>query len=266
MTKAHINKGLVPLGSVLCPSSRLTICDWVATGDWSPKRYHVSHPPDRPGVSIQRAGNADGAVIDGLRPDVAYPVAGELTRGEGAKVHLCRLSITIRDGIATERVEVGAASLWYGRMVVVDAALEMHWDDDVSTDGLADVAFWGRHGTEVAAEVGAGPLTWPSERDGTFGWRDLPLAAAEQIARDLEAMRSQEKAFAVDLRPHTEQWHHLENLRHSRRRSIEIEQDGARLIMFDNDSGHHLCFIDAELDAAGQLLRVIVDLERDPFE
>ena len=35
--------------------------------------------------------------------------------------------------------------------------------------------------------------------------------------------------------------------------------------MFDNASGHHLCFIDAEFDAAGQLLRVIADLERDPF-
>ena len=153
----------------------------------------------------------------------------------------------------------------YGRMVVVDAALDLAWDDDIPTDGLADLAICGRHGAEVAAEVGAGPVASPGEGRGVFGWRDLPIAEAERIARDLEAMRSPEKAFAVDIGPHTEQWRHLEDLRRSRKRSIEIDQDGARLIRLDTDSGHHLCFIDAEFDAAGQILRVIVDLERDPF-
>lgn len=251
---------------MLCPSGRLTICDWVATGDWSPERYRVNHSPDRPRVSIQTAGNADGAVVDGLRPDVAYPVTGEFARGEGAYVHPCKLSVTIRNGCAVERVEVGATSLWYGRMVVVDAALEMHWDEDISADGLADVAFWGRHGAEVAAEVGAGPLTSPGEGRGVFGWRDLPLAEAERIARDLEARRSQGKGFVVDLRPHTEQWRHLEDLRRSRTRSVAIGEDGARLILFESDFGYHLCFIGADLDAAGQLLRIIVDLERDSLD
>ena len=265
MESVYSDKGIVSLGSVLCPSGRLTICDWVATGDWSPTRYDVSDPPDGPRVSIQTAQNADGAVVDGLRPDIAYPVAGEFTRGEGADMHLCNLSVTIRDGVAADRLEVGTASLWYGRMVVVDAALDLAWDNDISIDGLADVTFLGRHGVEVAADVGAGPVASPGEGHGVFGWRDLPVAEAARIARDLEAMRSPEKAFVVDLRPHTEQWRHLENLRLSRKRSIEIEQDGARLIMFDNASGHDLCFIDAEFDAAGQILRVIVDLDRDPF-
>ena len=192
-------------------------------------------------------------------------MSGGLIRGRRKDAILSKLFGTIRDGVAAERAEIGTASVQYGRMVVVDAALDLDWDVDVSTDGSADVAFWGRHGAEVAAEVGAGPLTSPGEDHGAFGWRGLPVAEAERIARDLEAMRSQERAFVVDLRPHTEQWRHLENLRQSRTRSSEIEQDGARLIMFDSDFGRHLCFIGADFDAAGQILRVIIDLERDPF-
>ena len=200
-----------------------------------------------------------------LQPDVAYPVSGEYRRGESRDAILSKLHVTMRDGIAAERAEIGTASVQYGRMVVVDAALDLDWDDDISADGLADVAFWGRHGAEVAAEVGAGPLTSLGEGRGVFGWRDLPVAEAERIARDLEARRSRGKGFVVDLRSHTEQWRHLEDLRRSRTRSVAIEEDGARLILFDSDFGYHLCFIGADLDAAGQLLRVIVDLEREPF-
>lgn len=265
MVRTLHDEDLVPLGTVLCPSGRLTICDWVSTGDWSPKRYHHSPTFGGPSISIQRAHNTDGALIEGLRPDVSYPVAGEIVHGGPAGDTLRRLFVTIRDGSAARRAKIGTACVHHGRMVIVDAALDLDWDDDVSTDGLADVAFWGRHGAEVAAEVGAGPLTSPGEGGGVFGWRDLPLAEAERIARDLDAMRSREKFFAVDLRPHTEHWRFLESLRQSRTRSIEIDQDGARLIMFDDESGHHLCFIDADLDAAGQILRIIVDLERDPF-
>ncbi len=217
----------VSLGSVLCPSGRLTICDWVAAGVWSPRLYHHGPMPGSPRVSIRTACNTDGAVIEGLQPDVAYPVSGEYRRGESRDAILSKLHVTMRDGIAAERAEIGTASVQYGRMVVVDAALDLDWDDDISADGLADVAFWGRHGAEVAAEVGAGPLTSPGEGRGVFGWRDLPLAEAERIARDLEARRSQGKGLVVDLRPHTEQWRHLENLRQSRTRSVAIEEDGA---------------------------------------
>lgn len=266
MADASGGEKQIPLGSVLCPSGQLTICDWVAAGEWSPKRYHHGPMPGSPRVLIRTACNTDGALIEGLRPDGAYPVSGEYRRGESRDAILSKLYVTIRDGIAAERAEIGTASVQYGRMVVVDGALDLDWDDDISIDGLADVAFWGRHGAEVAAEVGARPLTSPGEGRGVFGWRDLPLAEAERIARDLEAMRSQQKAFVVDLRPQTEQWRHLENLRQSRTRSIAIEGDRARLILFDSDVGHHLCFIGADLDAAGQLLRVIVDLEHEPLE
>ena len=50
MEDIYSAEGLVPLGSVLCPSGRLTICDWVATGDWSPKRYHHGPMPGSPRV------------------------------------------------------------------------------------------------------------------------------------------------------------------------------------------------------------------------
>lgn len=204
-------------------------------------------------------------VIDGLRPDVAYAVSGEMVRDGWRDSSLRRLSVTLREGIAAQRIAIGTASVLHGRLVAVDGALNLFWDDDASTDGLADVVFWGRHGAEVAAEVGARPILSPGE-SGTFGWRNLPLDAAVRMAGELESIRSQERMFAVDLRPHTEQWGFLEALRRSPTGSIEVEHCGSRFVMFHADFGHHLCFIDAHLDASERLLRVVVDLGRDPFE
>lgn len=266
MTDVSQSQDAAPLGTVLCPSGRLAICDWVMMGQWSPASRPFSPDTEGPSVMIQEGMNGiTAAVVDGLRPDVAYRVWGEFVRDGWLKGSLRQLSVAIREGIAAQRVAIGTASVLHGRMMAVDAVLNLYWDDDVSTDGLADVVFWGRHEAEVAVEVGAGPIL-STQESGTFGWRDLPVDVAVRRTCDLEAMRSQERMFAVDFRPHTEQWRFLERLRQSPTGSIEIEHGSSRLVMFHAHFGHHLCFIDADLDASGRLLRVTVDIERDPFE
>lgn len=51
-----------------------------------------------------------------------------------------------------------------------------------STNGLADVAYWGRHAEAVQAEFGGQPLASPGH---PRGWLDLPLAEAEAKAEAL---------------------------------------------------------------------------------
>ena len=160
----------IPLGTVLCPSGRLTLCDWVLAGDWAPDHSPLStRDPDGPRLTIRedrRIGSA--AVIDGLRPDVACPVTGEFFRDDRVRGSLRRVEVSIRDGVAAERIEIGTISVLYGRLVVADALVDLSWDADASLDGLADVTFWGRHGAEVAAAVGTSPVLSPRDH-GVFG-------------------------------------------------------------------------------------------------
>lgn len=209
--------------------------------------------------------NSAAAVIDGLRPDVAYPVTGEPIREGLGEGFLQRLSITFREGEAAVREEIGDVPVNHVRAMIVDAAIDPVWDDDVARDGLADLAFWGRHEVEVAAAFGAAPMGTPGE-PRCFGWRDRPLDDARALARRSEAERAGGKGLAVDLRPHTDLWRVLEDLRASPTGSLQVEYEGSRLLFFDSVYGYGAVAISAERDAVGRLLGVVVDLDRPPRE
>ena len=75
-------------------------------------------------------------------------------------------------------------------MVLADAhALDGFVDaDGESTDGLADVVYWGRHADDVHAEFGGERIPQYRGR-GPHGWLDLPLAEAQALGARLRAWR-----------------------------------------------------------------------------
>jgi hypothetical protein len=76
--------------------------------------------------------------------------------------------------------------------------------DGASTDGLADLAYWGRHADLAHAVFGGerlGSPGWPR------GWLDLPVAEAESIAGALEAWNAANNGgigLMVDVDEHTD--------------------------------------------------------------
>jgi len=73
-----------------------------------------------------------------------------------------------------------------------------------STNGLADVAYWGRHAEAVRAEFGGEHLGSPGS---PWGWLDLPLAEAEAKAEALNTWvktMAQGKGLMVACDEHTD--------------------------------------------------------------
>ncbi|WP_405994139.1 hypothetical protein [Streptomyces sp. NBC_00986] len=57
--------------------------------------------------------------------------------------------------------------------------------DGRSTDGLADVTYWGKYQDTVHARFGGDRIPQNEGEDGPRGWLDLPLAEAEALAERL---------------------------------------------------------------------------------
>jgi hypothetical protein len=74
---------------------------------------------------------------------------------------------------AVNEVPIGRFPVDAAQMTIADAAALAEFRFDESSDGLADVAFWGRDEREARSALGGAPIRW-----NAFGWRDLALEAA----------------------------------------------------------------------------------------
>jgi hypothetical protein len=94
-------------------------------------------------------------------------------------------------------------------MVIGDALGLEAWTglDGDSTDGLADVTYWGRHEDDAHARFGGERIFWHGV-DGPHGWLDLPLPEAAARAAELTAWRGglDGTGVAVALDPHTDHY------------------------------------------------------------
>jgi hypothetical protein len=146
--------------------------------------------------------------------------------------------------------------------MAVDVDKLAAWDDRNSRDGNADVVFWGRDAAAVAAEFGADTIRFAGETD-LFGWADLPFDDARERTETLRAVRSDDRRFAVDFRPHTHHWQVMRDVRAARTKSGVLELAGARLCMFMTTWGDGAFPVLADLDSIGRLLRVRIELGCD---
>ena len=82
-----------------------------------------------------------------------------------------------RRGARRRSTAVGTVGVDWARLAFADAQALGSWQHDSPIDGLADVAFWGRSQEDAALAHDAALLTTPGDA-GTYGWADLPVAAA----------------------------------------------------------------------------------------
>jgi hypothetical protein len=148
------------------------------------------------------------------------------------------------------------------RLIAVDVDGLAAWDDRNSQDGKADVVFWGSNAADVAAEVGASPIDFAGEAN-LFGWANLTFDDARDRAERVRSLRSDERKFAVDFRPHTHHWQVMRNVRATRTESGVLDLAGARLCMFMTTWGDGAFPIEADLDPAGQVLRIRIEVGCD---
>lgn len=109
----------------------------------------------------------------------------------------------------------------------------------VSTDGLADLAYWGKHAEAVQAVFGGERLGSPG---GARGWLDLTVGEAETKARELEVWvqeHAQGRGLMVACDEHTH-YYRLQRAGWTHPLHVGVnEVAGARVLGIEWDQGDH---------------------------
>jgi hypothetical protein len=164
-----------------------------------------------------------------------------------------RVSVECRPELPVARREpLGDAMVDRARLMVADVDALGAWVHEDALDGKADLVFWGRD-----AETAAASLSAPMLPEGVHGWLDLSVAEAAERARAVEALGVK---LAVDFRPHSHHYQLMAQVRASDTESGSINVGGARMCGFMTSWGDGLFPVVRELSAAGELVRVTVEL------
>lgn len=202
------------------------------------------------------------AVVSGTPRDKLLLVMGERMPAGPDEGRWRRVWIEMRGGEIAEVRALGDVWVDEARLLAIDVETLASWDDRNSQDGKADVVFWGRDAEAVAAETGAG-IVDISAGANIFGWLEMSIDEALRRAQHVFGMRSAERKFAVDFRPHTHQWQVMSKVRTSPSESGTVEVAGAQVAMFMTIWGDGAFPVEADLDANGQVLRLRVELGCD---
>jgi hypothetical protein len=194
-----------------------------------------------------------------LPAGIELPVIGERMPSGPNEGRWRRVTIEVRPGEAARSEQLGHVLVDEARLLASDVDALGAWDDHTPQDGLADVVFWGPLAAEVAREVGAGSVRNPGEED-LWGWLDLPLEEALERDARVRALRSEERKFGVDFRPHTQHWDLMRQVRGSRTDSGILDLDGSRVCLFMTSWGDGAFPVHADLDTGGNLLRVRMEV------
>jgi hypothetical protein len=208
------------------------------------------------GLGVVEFNRVWGVVAGGLPAERALPVVGHLLEGEFAGRF--RSIDVIVDGAATvaRTQSVMGVMVQHGQLMCVGLEPLGQFKMWEPHDGLADFIFWGRDAEVLAHELGARSLG-----DGSFGWRDLPMAAVVGVAEPLQ-QRVAHKGLkvAVDYRPHDNLERLNAQIRTSPERHGSLILDGARTCACDNRWGDGVFAVARDLDSDGRVVRVRLDV------
>jgi hypothetical protein len=144
----------------------------------------------------------------------------------------------------------------HGQLMCVDLDALGEFRMWESLDGLGDFVFWGADASDLANSVGARRLN-----DGEFGWTDLPMAEVRAGAdRTQRLIKEQGLRVAVDYRPHDNLELLNGQVRVNDTRAGTLSLRGAQACGFDNRWGDGIVTIARHLGAAGELVRVRLDV------
>jgi hypothetical protein len=172
-----------------------------------------------------------------------------------------RIRIAVSDEPVAGTRALGKIGVDCARFVFADADALNAWVHDDPVDGLADVVFWGRHETEVAAEFGATRTSTPGEDH--YGWLNLPVreAYAKAVALNGRRNTAPERMFAFDFRPHSHHWRVMADVRASEHEAGTIDVGGARVMFAMTSVGDGFFPVHVELDATGAVAAIQVTVQ-----
>ncbi|WP_394620717.1 DUF2185 domain-containing protein [Lentzea sp. JNUCC 0626] len=214
-------------------------------------RTLLADQPD--GVEVQFHG-IWAVAVRGL-PAGSLRVLGERLEGE-YDGNWRSVWVECAEGEVASSVECGHVLVDKARLLFADATALSAWNNDEPSDGLFDLAFWGRNAAEVATRVSVPPVVVGDEH----GWQDLTLEQLRTLHDELEALRSGGLRFVFDLRPHDDHFRILRGMRSTATESGTIEVGGAPMTGWFTSWGDGAFPVYRDLAADGTLLRVRVEL------
>jgi hypothetical protein len=209
------------------------------------------------GMGVVQYNNRWGVVVDKLPAGRRLPVIGRLMPDGELGGRFRSVDVVIDDCAEVVRSRtVQGVMVEHGQLLCVGleplGAFKM-WEP---ADGLADYVFWGRDAERLAAALGAARLD-----DDLYGWRDLPMDAVGRYAMLLrERVERERLVVGVDYRPHDNLEKLNAQIRTSNERSGVITLDGNVACGFDNRWGDGIFDVVLDYDAAGQVVRVRLDV------
>lgn len=207
---------LESLGYVTSRSGALVLADFGQFGAWAhdPPTAVLRAALAQGRYAFEHAG-VFGVAIPGVPTNTELPVRG-LRIDEGPFRGLWQAIFIdfVASPHAARTIEAGHIVVDAARAGFFDVDAVAAWKHDEPVDGRADVVFWGAQAEDVARRFQA-----PSLGDGNFGWEDLAVPQAHQLATQLEQLRASGSArFAYDYRPHS---HHYVMMKQVRARPTE---------------------------------------------
>ncbi len=205
----------VELGTVDAPSGALVL----AMASWVDEWQVLGDPLSVRALAM--VGQGGGHLHDWLCEAVAVPAAP--TRqlvvrgsfypsplGEGPIIDVLEVDLGVDFSTVSPSgsvVRLGDLPIDRNGMVIGDAVALDSWVgiSGGSTDGLADVRYWGRYAEAAQARFGGGRIPGPAVR-GVLGWSDLPLedARARKAALSGWVGDEQGRGVQVSLDEHTD--------------------------------------------------------------
>jgi hypothetical protein len=156
-------------------------------------------------------------------------------------------------------VSIGTVLVDEARLMWADLASLSAFRVRAEPDDLIDIVFWGKDAATLASKIGA--PTIPEEGQAMFGWLDCPESEARQHYERISTEKERDKLlFALDVRPHTHEWELLANARSSPTGSASLQLVGGRVCGFFTSWGDGAFPVYRDVDAAGELVRVRVEL------
>ena len=207
---------LESLGYVTSKSGALLVADFGLFGAWAgkPPGPAIRAALSQGSYAFQHEG-VPGVAIPNVPIGAQLPVSGlRIDSGPFAGMWQAIFVDFVERPHAARTVEAGQIIVDAARAGFFDVDAVAAWQHDLPVDGRADVAFWGLHGEEVARRFNAGRI-----EEDNFGWMDLPVQQAQQVAQQLDQLRNTgELRFAYDFRPHS---HHYVLMKQVRSRPTE---------------------------------------------
>ncbi|CAN5608888.1 hypothetical protein BH10ACT1_BH10ACT1_12270 [soil metagenome] len=246
------------LGQVSCPSGDLVVIDFGLVGSWSGGAAAFVRSDGPGGVEVPFPGGA-AVVVRGLAPGSTFPVLGRRMPDDGPDAGSWHsVWVAVSEAPVASTLPIGHVFVDEARLAFADADRIGAWRTGELAGGRTDVAFWGRDGATVAAEVGAGPLDGPDS--DVFGWLDLTTEQAEARITDLEVRQGDDARFAVDVRPHDDHHLMLAQARRTPTGSGTIDLGGSQATGFFTTWGDGAFPVHHDLDASGRTVAVRVEL------